>query len=157
MSIAGKKIIKEEDFDDVENDPLFEDFDVSSISGSEDEFEKGSMSCSGISGKGREGAKQKLYLHLHSGETISVYRSLILDESEDILLENGKQCMVGDTECFSFVGEAEVVSRLKLLAHEPRDKTKLRIVLLASGGHFAGCVFDGNSVIVHKTFHRFVH
>ncbi|GKB79264.1 hypothetical protein Tco_0946159, partial [Tanacetum coccineum] len=36
----------------------------------------------------------------------------------------------------------------------PRDKTHFRVMLLASGGHFAGCVFDGNSVVAHKTFHR---
>jgi len=140
----------------VDSDSLFEDVDVSSISGSEDEFEKGSILTSGTSGKGREESKQKLYLHLHSGETISIYRSLIMDESEDFSLENGKSGHVGGGGCFSHAEEAELINRLKLLACEPRDKKHLRIIFLASGGHFAGCVFDGNSVVAHKTFHRFV-
>ena len=46
------------------------------------------------------------------------------------------------------------VERLKSLTVEPRDNTRLRIVLLASGGHFAGCVFDGDTFVAHKTFHR---
>ena len=50
--------------------------------------------------------------------------------------------------------ENEVVEKLKSLTAEPRDNTHLRIVLLVSGGHFAGCVFDGDAVVAHKTFHR---
>lgn len=47
-----------------------------------------------------------------------------------------------------------MVEKLKSLTAEPRDNTHLRIVLLVSGGHFAGCVFDGDAVVAHKTFHR---
>ncbi|KAL6990343.1 hypothetical protein U1Q18_048695 [Sarracenia purpurea var. burkii] len=46
--------------------------------------------------------------------------------------------------------EKEVIEKLKLLIHEPRDNTHLRVVLLASGGHFAGCVLDGNFVVPQK-------
>ncbi|KAL5800803.1 hypothetical protein ACOSQ3_032435 [Xanthoceras sorbifolium] len=52
--------------------------------------------------------------------------------------------------------ESEVIERLNFLLHEPRNNTHFRVVLLARAGHFAGCVFDGNSVVVHKTFHRYV-
>lgn len=157
LSIAGKKTIKEEAFDEAADGSLFEDLDVSSISGSEDEFEKGSIPNSGMPGKGREGDKQKLYVHLQSGETISFWRSLMLNESEEVLLEkNGKSNLTGDTGHVSYLEESELIKRLKLLIHEPRDKTCLRVVLLASGGHFAGCVFDGNSIVAHKTFHRYV-
>ncbi|URD98173.1 hypothetical protein MUK42_30737 [Musa troglodytarum] len=38
LSIAGKNIIKEDDFDNLGGDLVYEDFDVSSISGSEDEY-----------------------------------------------------------------------------------------------------------------------
>ncbi|KAI9079919.1 hypothetical protein K1719_038165 [Acacia pycnantha] len=48
----------------------------------------------------------------------------------------------------------EVIERLKSLTLEPRNNSRLRIVLLASGGHFAGCVFDGDALVAHKTFHR---
>lgn len=29
------------------------------------------------------------------------------------------------------------------------------IVLMTAGGHFAGAVFKGNEVLIHKTFHRY--
>ncbi|KAJ0974590.1 hypothetical protein J5N97_016555 [Dioscorea zingiberensis] len=150
LSISGKNIIKEEDFDELGGDASFEDFDISSISGSEDESEKG------LSGKTKEGFKQRLYIHLQSGETISVWRCLLLDESVDLSLDNSKSSQFGHDEHLSCMDEVELISRLKLLVREPRDKRHLRTVLLASGGHFAGCVFDGNSIIAHKTFHRYV-
>ena len=52
------------------------------------------------------------------------------------------------------LNENEVIERLKSLTLEPRNNSSLRIVLLASGGHFAGCVFDGDELVAHKTFHR---
>ncbi|AES79981.2 ankyrin repeat and zinc finger protein [Medicago truncatula] len=40
--------------------------------------------------------------------------------------------------------------KLKSVTVEPRDNTRLRIVLLASGRHF-----DGDTLVAHKTFHRY--
>lgn len=33
--------------------------------------------------------------------------------------------------------------------------TSKMTLLFASGGHFAGCIFEGRNQIKHKTFHRF--
>ncbi|KAM4094473.1 hypothetical protein ACB094_06G198300 [Castanea mollissima] len=148
LSVAGKKIVREEDFDELTSDS-FKDYDVSSISGSEDEAEKG------VGPKGaNENFKQKLFIQLNTGERVSVWKSLLMNESENISYENGiGEDIGGYMPCLR---ENEVIERLKSLIHEPRDNTHLRIVLLASGGHFAGCVFDGNKVVAHKTFHRYV-
>ncbi|WOK99017.1 hypothetical protein Cni_G07729 [Canna indica] len=151
LRIAGKNIIKEDDFDNVGGDPLFEDLDISSISGSEDELENDPIHQSSLL---RKGDKQKICFHLQSGDIVSLWRCLLMDENEDISFENSKssQMINGDT----YLEESELINRLKSLVCEPRDKSHLRIILLASGGHFAGCVFDGNTVIAHKTFHRYV-
>nr|CAD1831200.1 unnamed protein product [Ananas comosus var. bracteatus] len=156
LSNAGKDTIKEEDFDELGCDSLFQDLEVSSISGSEDELENGPAPNWGSSGKGKEEFKRKLFFRLHSGDTVSLYRCLLLDESEDLLFNSNSSDHTGISGHMSYVEESELINRLKCLISEPRDKTHLRIILLTSGGHFAGCVFDGNSILAHKTFHRYV-
>ncbi|KAL0425881.1 UNVERIFIED_CONTAM: Ankyrin repeat and zinc finger domain-containing protein 1 [Sesamum radiatum] len=110
LSIAGKNIIKEEDFDEATSDSLCKDYDVSSISGSEDEDERETSLPPDKQQESGGVSKSKIFIQLQNGERVSVWR----------------------------------------------DNTCLRIVLLARGGHFAGCVFDGNSLVAHKTFHRYV-
>ncbi|KAL5727921.1 hypothetical protein ACHQM5_001060 [Ranunculus cassubicifolius] len=156
LSIVGKVSIKEEDFDESTSDSLFRDNDISSISGSEDETERASF-LSGDSYKKTGGSeKQKVFLSLRNGELVSFWKCLLMDESENISFDNVKIVFEDHSGTSSNLRENELFERLKCLIHEPRDKSKLRIILLASGGHFAGCVFDGNSVIAHKTFHRYV-
>ncbi|XP_057980286.1 uncharacterized protein LOC131166070 [Malania oleifera] len=154
LSIAGKNIVKEEDFDDSNSDSLFKDYDISSISGSEDEAEK--RSCNVGYRRPGENIKHKLFIHLRTGEKVSIWKCLFLDESESIQYNVGKSFFKDGDGCSSGLRESEVIEKLKNFTHEPRDNTNLRIVLLASGGHFAGCVFDGNTVVAHKTFHRYV-
>lgn len=132
--------MKEDDFDELTSDS-FKEYDISSISGSEDEADKRSSAQNDAYRRSVEAFKQKVFLHLQSGERVSIWKSLLLKESEDVLYENDST--------------SEVIRRLNDLIREPRDGTHLRVVLLASGGHFAGCVFDGNMVVAHKTFHRF--
>ncbi|KAJ8565436.1 hypothetical protein K7X08_008012 [Anisodus acutangulus] len=117
LSISGRDTIKEEDFDEMNSDSLCKDYDLSSISGSDDEDDK---------------------------------------ESESILFENKKTLAADDIRNRIYLTENEVTEKLKYLIHEPRDNTRLRIVLLARGGHFAGCVFYGTKAVAHKTFHRYV-
>lgn len=148
--------MKEEDFDELTSDS-FKDFEVSSISGSEDEADKESCSQGDPSKGIKEIYKRKLFIQLKTGERISLWKSLLLNESEDIIYEDNRSGPVDIGGSTSYLKENEVTERLKKLINEPRDKTCLRIVLLASGGHFAGCVFDGASVVAHKTFHRYVH
>ncbi|XAR63149.1 hypothetical protein NMG60_11022987 [Bertholletia excelsa] len=156
LRIAGKDTVKEEDFDELTSDSLFKDSDISSISGSEDETEKGSSSHNNLHSSLRGNVKQKLFIRLQRGEKISMWRCILLDDDENIWFENNKSVAVDNGGYMPSLGEKEVTEKLKFLIHEPRNNTRLRIVLLASGGHFAGCVFDGNSIVAHKTFHRYV-
>ncbi|XP_052192968.1 uncharacterized protein LOC127801677 isoform X2 [Diospyros lotus] len=156
LSIAGKDIVKEDDFDELTSGSLFTDWDISSISGSEDEAEKGSFPPNGMDGGLSRSVKQKLYICLQKGERISIWRCLLLDEADNIMFKNDKLVPAENGNFIPFLKEKEVIEKLKFLIHEPRDNTCLRVVLLASGGHFAGCVFDGNSIVAHKTFHRYV-
>lgn len=152
LSIAGKAIVKEEDFDELTSDS-FRDFDVSSISGSEDELDKGAISRTEARKKPIENFRKKLLINLQTGERVSIWKSLVLDESESVSYENEKEFSSFSDKCLS---ENEVFRRLKALVKEVKDGKGLMVVLLASGGHFAGCVFSGNSVVAHKTFHRYV-
>ncbi|KAK9202441.1 hypothetical protein WN944_017651 [Citrus x changshan-huyou] len=151
LTIAGKDIVKEEDFEELTSDSL-KDYDVSSISGSEDEADK--LSCRhDPRGESVPSVRTKLFIRLQSGERVSFWKCLMLNESESVSYEDDKSFSVNDEGCLSV---SEVIERLKSLTCEPRDGTHLRVVLLASGGHFAGSVFDGNLVVAHKTFHRYV-
>ncbi|XP_047335166.1 ankyrin repeat and zinc finger domain-containing protein 1-like [Impatiens glandulifera] len=134
LSISGKDIVKEEEFERLRSDSLLNDFDISNISGSDDErdYASGTGLCIGV--------KKKLFIRVRTGEIFSIWKCLVMNEDED----------------FSLVSEKDVIERLKFLVCEPRNNTCLRIVLLASGGHFSGCVFDANLVVAHKTFHRYV-
>lgn len=134
--------MKEEDFE-VLTSEFVKDYDVSSISGSEsdDDSEIESQSRNEVRYKSSESFKQKLFICLQTGQRVSVWKCLVMNVTENVLCENEQV-------------EKEVVERLKSLTAEPRDNTYLRIVLLASGGHFVGCVFDGDTVVAHKTFHR---
>ncbi|KAL5058415.1 hypothetical protein RYX36_030019 [Vicia faba] len=148
LTIAGKHIVKEDDFEVLTSD-FVKDYDVSSISGSEsdtdddDDSENEGRARSVVRGKYGESFKQKLFVCLQTGQRVSVWKCLIMNVSENVVYE--------DEQVQKNLGE-----RLKSLTVEPRDNSRLRIVLLASGGHFAGCVFDGETVVAHKTFHRYV-
>ncbi|KNA25809.1 hypothetical protein SOVF_003120 isoform A [Spinacia oleracea] len=153
LSLAGKVVLKEDDFDELNYDSFSKDFDVSSISGSEDEDDRVPRVLNNTMDMSVQSVKQKLCSGLHSGEKVSIWKCLLLKDSEDVSYENNQLVVIDDN---GRVPNLNVIEKLKALTHEPRDKTHLRIVLLASGGHFAGCVFDGNTVVAHKTFHRYV-
>ncbi|KAA8515953.1 hypothetical protein F0562_019132 [Nyssa sinensis] len=156
LSIAGKDTVKEEDFDESTSDALFKDYDISSISGSEDEDDRESSIRNDIHRGSGESDKKKIFVQLQTGERVSVRKCLLLEESENFSFENDKSVTMDNVGRMPCLKESEVVEKLKYLIHEPRNNTHLRVVLLASGGHFAGCVFDGNSVVAHKSYHRYV-
>lgn len=150
LAVAGKDIVKEDDFDEWTSNSLGKDYDISSISGSEDEDDRDSSLRNDMN-KGLLGStKRKIFVRLANGEMISFWKCLLLEDNVKILFESMED---GGMPC---VTEKEVIERLHDVIHEARDNTRFRVMLLASGGHFAGCVFDGNSVVVHKTFHRYV-
>lgn len=138
--------MKEEDVDELTSESV-QDYDVSSISGSEDEAEARPFDAQ----KGID--KKKLFFRLQSGEKVSIWKCLIMDEAESVSYGNDRGVSVDD--CGS-LGEIEVTARLRNLIRENTDDSQMRVVLLASGGHFAASVFNGKSVVAHKTFHRYI-
>ncbi|KAL9245300.1 hypothetical protein vseg_018966 [Gypsophila vaccaria] len=156
LSLAGKDTLKEDDVDELTSDSFPKDFDVSSISGSEDENDRAPRASNSSNETLFRSIKQKIFIRLNSGEKVSVWKSLILADSKTISCENDQFVVVDNNGIVPCLREVDVIEKLEVLTHETRDNTHLRIVLLASGGHFAGCVFDGNNVVAHKTFHRYV-
>ncbi|KAG6403249.1 hypothetical protein SASPL_135466 [Salvia splendens] len=155
LSIAGKSILNEDDFDEASANSLSKDYDVSSISGSDDEDER---ETSLLGDRKREFgglSKRKICIKLKDGEIVSVLKCLFLDDSHSISYDTDKPHFM-DGAGVVYLTPREVIEKLRYIVHEPRDNSRLRIVLLARGGHFAGCVFDGNSLVAHKTFHRYV-
>ncbi|KAI4367931.1 hypothetical protein MLD38_016554 [Melastoma candidum] len=152
LSIAGKDTLKEEDFEELTADS-FIDYEISSISGSDDEENAGRRD---VNLGSNETSKQKIFVQLQTGERVSAWKPVVLNESDVVQYVDDNLAPFDEdvsSRCFK---ETEVIEKLVEVSHEPRDNTCLRVVLLASGGHFAGCVFDGNSVVAHKTFHRYV-
>ncbi|XP_047338646.1 ankyrin repeat and zinc finger domain-containing protein 1-like [Impatiens glandulifera] len=157
LSLSGKDTLKEEEFDDLISDSLLDDYDVSSISGSEDEHDKeSSVRTTNRGGGFYNEYKRKLFIHVKTGEQVSIWKGLVMDEDADFSLANEKSVAMDKFGSDSCLSEKELIERLKFLVREPKDIKCLRIVLLVSGGHFAGCVFDRNLVVTHKTFHRYV-
>ncbi|CAM8935452.1 unnamed protein product [Rhodiola kirilowii] len=152
LSIVGKATVKEEDFDEMNSDSLLKDYDVSSISGSDEEDDRQLLPSDN---RNKGVTARKLYILHRNGNKYSVWKSLLLDDSDNVLYGSEISDPI-DSGTAKYFTEVEVIQNLKRLVNEPRDNTRLRVVLLASGGHFAGCVFDGNSVVAHKTFHRYV-
>ncbi|KAL4562788.1 hypothetical protein LXL04_026819 [Taraxacum kok-saghyz] len=139
LAVAGKDILKEDDFDEWTSNSLVKDYDISSISGSDDEDDRESTLRNDMNKSLHGTTKRKIFVRLANGEMASFWKCLILEDNVNIPLES-----------------MEVIERVRNVINEPRDNTRFRVMLLASGGHFAGCVFDGNSVVVHKTYHRYV-
>ncbi|MFS7932643.1 putative transcription factor C2H2 family [Helianthus anomalus] len=155
LTVAGKDTVKEDDFDEWTSDSLVKDYDISSISGSEDEDDRESSLRNDTNKELLGSNKRKIFVQLSNGEIVSFWKSLFLDDTVKIIFEHSKSGTMLD-DVLPCVTEREMIARLRYVAHEPRDNTHFRVMLLASGGHFAGCVFDGNSVVAHKTFHRYV-
>ncbi|KAK1420164.1 hypothetical protein QVD17_21532 [Tagetes erecta] len=155
LTVAGKDTVKEDDFDEWASDSLVKDFDISSISGSEDEDDRESTLRNEMNKELLGSNKKKIFVHLANGEMISIWKSLFIDDNVKILFEHSKSGTMLD-DVIPCVTERDMTAKLRHVIHEPRDNTHFRVMLLASGGHFAGCVFDGNSVVAHKTFHRYV-
>uniref|UniRef100_A0A251SYA9 Putative zinc finger, C2H2, Ankyrin repeat-containing domain protein n=1 Tax=Helianthus annuus TaxID=4232 RepID=A0A251SYA9_HELAN len=144
LSIAGKDTIKEDDHDI-----------ISSISGSEDKDNRESGGHDDLSKGLMVSTKQKVSIRLPNGESISFWKCLLLGDNEKIRFEHDLSGPIKDDDT-PFVTVREVIEKMLSVINEPRNNTCLRVILLASAGRFAGCVFDGNTVVTHKTFHRYV-
>ena len=118
--------MNEEDLDELTSDS-FKDYDISSISGSEDEADKASSIRNNTQKGSIESVKQKLCICLNTGERVSIWKCVILNDFESVSYGDDKDVPL---QCLK---ESEAVERLRFLIHEPRYKTCLRIVLLVSG------------------------
>lgn len=156
LSLAGKSTVKEEDFDELTSESLSKDFDVSSISGSEDDDDSESHLENTVKEALVRSIRQKILVRLSSGEQVSLWKCLLLKDSQTMSHENDQFLVSDDNGQGPCLRETDMIEMLKVLIREPRDNTHLRVMLMAKGGHFAGCVFDGNKVVAHKTFHRYV-
>jgi len=155
--IVGRGPLNEEEFEEVAQGTFLKDDDISSISGSDEESddpitygwqprtESVNRSLS---------MKNQILISLWSGEIVSIWRSLLLGDREDLLPEHNNSMVKENDAKGLCLADKEVIGRLRSLVQESRDQKNLRVVLLASGGHFAGCVFDGNNTLAHKTYHR---
>ncbi|KAJ0483683.1 hypothetical protein HanIR_Chr13g0667441 [Helianthus annuus] len=137
------------------NSLLKDDDIISSISGSEDEDNRESGGHGDLSRGLLGSTKQKVSIRLPNGESVSFWKCLLLGDDEKIRFEHDLSGPIKDDDT-PFLTVREVIEKLLNVINEPRNNTCLRVILLASAGHFAGCVFDGNTVVTHKTFHRFV-
>ncbi|KAG6546346.1 hypothetical protein Mapa_012387 [Marchantia paleacea] len=161
--LVGKEPISEDDFTKVaEGGSKGDNDDVSSISGSDSESDDpDSTDNTGF----RRMAHRTNRIHFvlqDSGESISLWRSLALNEREYLQSEKGYADEgSNDVHCIS---EDKLLLRLKSLV-PPTLKIKdnavpqhIWVVLLSAGGHFAGVVMNmqGGGVLAHHTFHRYV-
>ncbi|CAH8336766.1 unnamed protein product [Eruca vesicaria subsp. sativa] len=146
LSVAGKAVLREEDVDELTSESV-QDYDVSSISGSEDESEQRPPFFHAFLDK------KKLFIRLQSGDKVSIWKSLIMDDAERVSYKDDRGGLSLD-DFYGSLADTDVTERLRNFVNA--DDRRMCVVLLASGGHFAGTVFNGKSVVAHKTFHRYV-
>ncbi|TNN84472.1 Ankyrin repeat and zinc finger domain-containing protein 1 [Liparis tanakae] len=119
--------------------------DMSSISGSESDSEdddsdsESGGKSSNVTGTDNDNSVEsslftgrhynKVFFQNSAGQYISVYRCILQGQSDE------------DRAVGSFLGAL--------------SQTTVWVVLMTGGGHFAGAVFRGKEVLLHKTFHRY--
>ncbi|XP_070566888.1 tRNA endonuclease ANKZF1-like [Ptychodera flava] len=74
----------------------------------------------------------KLYFKNSSGQILSIYRCIIYGKKNVPVTQN------------------ELIYKTETLTQQMKW-----CVLMVAGGHFAGAIFDGEKVLLHKTFHRY--
>lgn len=157
--IIGRGPLNEDEFEEVAQGTFLKDDDISSISGSDEESDD-PITCGWQtqteSVNRSMNMKNQILISLQSGEIVSIWRNLFLGDREDLLPEHNNSMVKENDAKGLALADKEVIARLQSLVKESRDQKNLRVVLLASGGHFAGCVFDGNNILSHKTYHRYV-
>ena len=133
------------------------DDDISSISGSEDE-ESNSSEDENVQAFAKPPPPRKhnqFFLSLqNSDEIAALWKCVILRENEKLCKDHQVE---PNSEGGGLVTGDEILQRLKRFASDSGCEEKhLWVVLLSTGGHFAGSVFDARngSILAHKTHHR---
>ncbi|XP_053554176.1 ankyrin repeat and zinc finger domain-containing protein 1 isoform X2 [Bombina bombina] len=134
--IKGASLLSAEDFQDKTNSG-----DLSSISGSDSESsDDGELDSSNLSSadlasipiSDQSIRSQRVLFRNNQGYLLSVYRCVLAEsKNTDIKPEHLLKC-------------------INTMQEQP-----ITIILMAGGGHFAGAVFRGKEVLMHKTFHRY--
>jgi len=127
QSLAGKSIVSEEHFDKILED--LEKDEENEISGTDDDSD--------------DEEDQKLNSYLSRDPKVFI-------NSNDEKILSLYKCIIFDPKSREFPSEPEL---LKLIQNSPRRLTWA--ILMLGGGHFAGAVFRGKEVLVHKTFHAY--
>ncbi|KAK6166090.1 hypothetical protein SNE40_022861 [Patella caerulea] len=158
LKLGGLKSVKIEDFEKIAND-------VSSISGSEDDEEDSSDT---ESGPNRSKSKLAIPAHVRSTSVSGSSDS----ESEASVVKHGRNSANNINKYYLRNKDGELISLYKCLLYHKKSKitdqselleeiktlpgkTKWAI-FMSAGGHFAGAIYNGNQIVVHKTFHRYV-
>jgi len=127
QSIAGKNAISEEQFDKI-LDELEKD-EENEISGSDDDSDdEEDKSLNYFLSR-----DPKVFINSNDENILSIYK-----------------CLLFDPKSREFPSEPEL---LKIIQNSPRGLTWA--ILMLGGGHFAGAIFRGKEVLVHKTFHAY--
>jgi len=127
QSLAGKSAISEDQFDKILED-LEKDED-NEISGSEDEDDdEDEKSLNYILSR-----DPKVFLNSNEDKIISIFKCILLDPKQK-----------------EFPSEPEF---LQIIQNTPNRLTWA--IMMLGGGHFAGAIFRGKEVLVHKTFHAY--
>jgi len=127
QSLAGKNAISEDQFGKILED--LEKDEENEISGSDDDSDdEEDKSLNYFLSR-----DPKVFVNSNDEKIFSIYK-----------------CLLFDPKVREFPSEIEL---LKLIQNAPKRLTWA--ILMLGGGHFAGAIFRGKEILVHKTFHAY--
>lgn len=127
QSLVGKNAISEDQFGKILEDlEKDEDNEISGSDDDSDDEEENSLSYF-------LSRDPKVFINSNDDKILSIYK-----------------CLLFDPKVREFPSEPEL---LKIIHSSPRRLTWA--IMMLGGGHFAGAVFRGKEVLVHKTFHAY--
>ncbi|XP_041365063.1 ankyrin repeat and zinc finger domain-containing protein 1-like [Gigantopelta aegis] len=159
LKLKALSSVSEEDFERIAGD-------VSSISGSEESSDSDAESDRSVCGGRVKTRPMPIPGHVHSSPSHSGTDS----ESETSTTWEWNMRKYPKVYFRNMLGEILSLYRC-LLYHKKKPPSSQSVLLttavalpqhtkwaifMAAGGHFAGAVFDGETLVTHKTFHRYV-
>ncbi|XP_067650118.1 tRNA endonuclease ANKZF1-like [Haliotis asinina] len=158
LRLKGSNFVCEDEFEKIAGD-------VSSISGSEDESELSDTDTDTGGGRGKS-KPMAIPQHMrgasaHSGTDSESEGGMTIEGTArkypKVYFKNKDGELISVFRCLLYHKKKPPTTQTDLIATAtdlPR-KTKWAICMTA-GGHFAAAVFEGETLVVHKTFHRYV-
>ncbi|XP_071101998.1 tRNA endonuclease ANKZF1-like [Haliotis cracherodii] len=158
LRLKGSKFVCEDEFEKIAGD-------VSSISGSEDESEMSDTDTDTGGGRGKS-KPMAIPQHVrgasaHSGTDSESEGGLTIEGTArkypKVYFKNKEGELISVFRCLLYHKKKPPSTQAELIATatDLPQKTKWAICMTA-GGHFAAAVFEGETLVVHKTFHRYV-